>query len=106
VTGFLLDTNVISEFSRAGEPDRHVDRSLKNTVEEFLFASHQVHRQPLGCSFRAYATQGNSAGDYRWSNPKFGLIAAAALDHDLTLVTRNVKDFAAAGVRLFNPWDT
>ena len=39
MTGFLLDTSVLSEFSRAGEPDRHVDRWLKNTVEEFLFAS-------------------------------------------------------------------
>jgi predicted nucleic acid-binding protein len=33
-----------------------------------------------------------------------GLIAATALVHDLTLVTRNVADFADAGVRLFNPW--
>jgi predicted nucleic acid-binding protein len=33
-----------------------------------------------------------------------GLIAATALVHDLTLVTRNVADFADTGVRLFNPW--
>jgi predicted nucleic acid-binding protein len=39
VTGFLLDTNVLSEFSRAGEPDQHVDRWLKATAEETLFAS-------------------------------------------------------------------
>ena len=32
------------------------------------------------------------------------LIAATALVHDLTLVTRNVADFEASGVRLFNPW--
>lgn len=34
-----------------------------------------------------------------------GLIAATALEHDLTVVTRNVKDFAGLGVTLFNPWD-
>jgi len=34
-----------------------------------------------------------------------GMIAATALERDLTLVTRNVKDFAGLGVDLFNPWD-
>jgi toxin FitB len=38
-------------------------------------------------------------------NTADGLIAATALEHDLTLVTRNVKDFAGLGVTLFNPWD-
>ncbi|MBV1703939.1 MAG: PIN domain-containing protein [Hyphomicrobiales bacterium] len=33
-----------------------------------------------------------------------GLLAAAALAHDLTLVTRNVRDFENLGVRLFDPW--
>ena len=33
------------------------------------------------------------------------LIAATALVHDLTVVTRNTKDFAATGVKLFNPWE-
>ena len=34
-----------------------------------------------------------------------GIFAATALAHQLTLVTRNVKDFAALGVPLLNPWD-
>lgn len=34
-----------------------------------------------------------------------GMIAATALEHDLTLVTRNVKDFTGFGVDVFNPWD-
>lgn len=33
-----------------------------------------------------------------------GLIAATALEHDLTLVTRNSRDFTASGVALVNPW--
>ena len=33
-----------------------------------------------------------------------GLIAATALVHGMTLVTRNVDDFAATGVALLNPW--
>ena len=34
-----------------------------------------------------------------------GQIAATALEHNLILVTRNVKDFVSLGVELFNPWD-
>ncbi|MBS0602326.1 type II toxin-antitoxin system VapC family toxin [Plasticicumulans sp.] len=33
-----------------------------------------------------------------------GLIAATALVHDLTLVTRNTRDVARTGVRLFDPF--
>jgi toxin FitB len=33
------------------------------------------------------------------------LIAAVALQHSLTLVTRNEKDFAGTGVTIFNPWN-
>jgi len=33
-----------------------------------------------------------------------GLIAATARVHNLTLVTRNVADFAGAGVDVVNPW--
>nr|WP_202126976.1 type II toxin-antitoxin system VapC family toxin [Cupriavidus sp. SW-Y-13] len=33
------------------------------------------------------------------------LIAATALIHDLTVVTRNVEDFAGLGVRVLNPFD-
>ena len=33
-----------------------------------------------------------------------GLIAATAREHNLTVVTRNVRDFAEIGVDLLNPW--
>jgi len=32
------------------------------------------------------------------------LLAATALEHDLTIVTRNVKDFATLDVPIINPW--
>lgn len=40
-------------------------------------------------------------------NPKplrDGLIAATALVHSMTVVTRNVDDFKMAGVKVFDPW--
>jgi predicted nucleic acid-binding protein len=33
------------------------------------------------------------------------LIAATALVHKMTVVTRNVADFEATGVHIFNPWN-
>ena len=34
-----------------------------------------------------------------------GLLAATALQHDLTLVTRNTQDFAGLNLWLINPWE-
>jgi predicted nucleic acid-binding protein len=39
------------------------------------------------------------------SNECDALIAATALVHGLTLVTRNVADFQLRGVHLINPWN-
>ncbi|MBU3693375.1 MAG: type II toxin-antitoxin system VapC family toxin [Rhodocyclaceae bacterium] len=33
------------------------------------------------------------------------LLAATAVEHDLVLVTRNLRDFGFAGLRTFNPWE-
>ncbi|VVO10886.1 type II toxin-antitoxin system VapC family toxin [Pseudomonas fluorescens] len=38
------------------------------------------------------------------SNECDALIAATALVHGLTVVTRNMADFQSSGVRLINPW--
>jgi predicted nucleic acid-binding protein len=35
-----------------------------------------------------------------------GLLAATALHHNLTMVTRNVGDFAVAQVPVLNPWES
>jgi toxin FitB len=140
VTCFLLDTNVLSEFSRTGAPDQHVDRWLKATAEESLFASVLTYAElrrgiellPSGkrraqleqwledllVSFEARLLPVTKAIVDRWAVLSAqaqrkatplpiidALIAATALEHDLTLVTRNVKDFASLGVTILNPWE-
>ncbi|MBU3614887.1 type II toxin-antitoxin system VapC family toxin [Polynucleobacter sp. Latsch14-2] len=40
-------------------------------------------------------------------NPKSerdALIAATAIEHRMTIVTRNVTDFSQSGVKIFDPW--
>lgn len=32
------------------------------------------------------------------------LLAATALEHDLTVITRNTADFEGSGARIHNPW--
>ena len=49
----------------------------------------------IWASLRAYAPNEKYADSQ---------IAATALAHGLTLVTRNVRDFAFAGLPVFNPW--
>ena len=39
------------------------------------------------------------------ANERDALIAATALVHGLTVVTRNISDFQSSGVPLINPWD-
>ncbi len=38
-------------------------------------------------------------------NTADGMIAATAIEHGLTVVTRNVKHFDRLGVTILNPWD-
>jgi toxin FitB len=47
-------------------------------------------------------------GELRGTNPLppiDGLIAATALEHDLTFVTRDTVPLVRTGVRLLSPWD-
>jgi predicted nucleic acid-binding protein len=49
-----------------------------------------------------------SAADFRAAHGtpyNDALIAATAQVHSLTLVTRNVSDFAQTGISIVNPWD-
>jgi predicted nucleic acid-binding protein len=136
VSGFLIDTNVISELIKA-TPAPKVAAWVDATDEQLLHLSvltlGEIRRGIvlLPQSKRLTRLEAWLSGDFfmrfegrildidqeiadRWGHisgargasvPMIdGLLAATAIHHNLTLVTRNTKDIARTGVALFNPW--
>jgi predicted nucleic acid-binding protein len=139
VTGWLLDTNVLSELRRP-RPNRKVVSFVASKPLDLLFASivtfaeirfgiegvadptrraelndwltHQVRpmfeQRTLGISedvmlkWRLLVEDGRKAG-HTYSQPDL-IIAATALHHGLTVVTRDTSDFGRARVPVVNPW--
>ncbi len=138
MSGFLLDTNIISELVRP-KPEPRVKAWVAATDEDLLYlsvltlgeirkgiaslkdASRRVRLETwldsdLVLRFAGRILPVDQTVADRWgrlaaqAGPKSplpvidGLLAATALHHNLTLVTRNTKDVARTGVPLFNPW--
>ena len=142
MSGFLVDTNVLSEFSRKGEPNPKVKSWLKAAAPGSLYVSiltlAELRRgiellppskrrdqleewlegellqsfedanvlpvtKPIGDRWAVLSARAQGKGIQLAVLD--GLIAATALEHDLIVATRNVKDFVGVGVEVFNPWD-
>jgi toxin FitB len=136
VSGFLLDTNVISELVRK-MPEPKVVQWIQATDEELLYLSVLT----MGEIRKAITSHPNAARRVKleaWLSRDLkqrfvgrilsldenvadrwgviiglaptpipvidGLLAATALEHNLTFVTRNTSDVSATGVPVFNPW--
>lgn len=137
MSGYLLDTNVISEIAQP-QPDAGVCRFVGG-LDDACLSTLTIHELSYGLELlpadsRRKAelvrkieellglfherilpitdTESRIAGAMRADAKKTGrvvhtidaLIAATAFAHDLTVVTRNEKDFQDLGVRVFNPW--
>jgi predicted nucleic acid-binding protein len=139
VSGFLLDTNIISEVVKP-KPEPRVTSWMDSIDENLLYlsvltlseirkgiasltdASRRVKLEAwldteLVLRFAERILLIDRPVAERWGRlaaaaavararlPVIdGLLAATALDQNLTLVTRNSKDVAVTGVPVFNPW--
>lgn len=139
MSGFLLDTNVISELVKP-QPEANVTAWIEGTDESVLYLSvltlgeirrgiavlPQSRRRAtleawLDKDLRARFEDRILAIDQevadRWGlltafarNSGIvlpvidGLLAATALEHNLTLVTRDTGQIPSMGVAVFNPW--
>lgn len=139
MTGWLLDTNVLSELRRP-RPDARVRKFIASQRLEDLFVStvtfaeirfgieivsdpirrteltewltHRVRplfdqrvlevSEDVMFKWRLLVEEGRKAG-HTFSQPDL-IIAATALQHGLTVVTRDTADYARSRVPLFNPW--
>jgi len=128
----LVDTNVISEFVKQN-PDAQVMRWLQTvqlmaisaiTLEEAHFGLawqpntrklalfnglverlHAVYPITPAIAQRGGALRGQFQAQGITRSAPDMLIAATAIEHQLVLATRNVRDFLGCGVQIVNPFD-
>ena len=139
MTGFLLDTNVLSKLARS-RPDnrgaRWIDRQdrlslfisevsvgeihkgiaklpasrrreeIKTWLQRVLL--HDFHERVLAVDRRVWIAWGRLCGEaLRRGRPLpaiDALLAATAIEHNLTLVTRDIRPLRGTGAKLYSPW--
>ena len=139
MSGYLLDTNCVSEVVRV-RPDPGVMAWMDAAEEEFLFLSvltfgeirkgvaelpqskrrarlemwmelelrARFHGRILPIDVSVADRWGVLAASAKKEGKALstidGMLAATALQHNLTVVSRNVRDFAPTQVQVLNPW--
>jgi len=100
----------IAEYDKgiANLPDSDPRRPLYMTTRDSLVARFGVRLLPVSNAIvRRWGTvSGTVRRDTGHPPPVIDtLLAATALDHDLYLVTRNMRDVRQSGAAVFNPWE-
>ncbi len=140
MTGFLLDTNIISELVKP-RPEQRVVQWVETADESLIYLSvltlgeirkgiaaltdaarriklERWFEYDLALRFLGRILAIDAAVADRWGRisgsaaarkspiPVIdGLLAATALHHDLTLVTRDARHAEVTGVTILNPWE-
>jgi len=97
---------VFGEIRRGIERIRRRDPSQADDLSEWLRSLEETYATRTLPVDRAVADRWGRLSAPRPMPDADGLLAATATVHGLTLVTRNVRDFAATGVQIHNPFET
>ena len=101
-----LSVVTVGEVRRGIELRRRTDRVAACALEQWLARVLEMHAPRVLPVDREVAEQWGRLGIPHRLPVADGLIAATALVHDLTIVTRNVRDMGRTGARILDPFTT
>jgi predicted nucleic acid-binding protein len=101
----FLSVLVVGELRRGAALKRRTDPATADALEKWIARLTQLYSDRILPVTLEVAEAWGKLGAIRPIPPEDGLLAATALVHGLTLVTRNIKNVEGLGVLLLNPWE-
>jgi len=80
-----------------------IEQWLATTIRPMFAGRTLAITEDIMLRWRLLVENGRKAGR-TFPQPDL-IIAATALEHNLTLITRNVRDFASLRISILNPWE-
>ena len=100
----FLSVLVVGELVRGATLKRRTDPQMADALEKWIARLTHLYAERILPVTLEIAQEWGRLSALRPIPPEDGLLAATALVHRLTLVTRNVKNVEGLGVSLLNPW--
>jgi predicted nucleic acid-binding protein len=96
---------VVGELRRGGALKTRTDPATREALNRRITRLTQLYGDRILPVTLEIAQEWGRLGAMRPIPPEDGLLAATALVHDLTVVTRNIKNVEGLSVKLLNPWN-
>ncbi len=100
----FLSVLVVGELVRGAILKRRTDPQMADALARWIARLTHLYAERILPITLEIAQEWGRLSALRPIPPEDGLLAATALAHRLTLVTRNVKNVEGLGVSLLNPW--
>jgi len=100
-----LSVLVIGELTRGAVLKRRNDPATADALEKWIERLKHLYGDRILPVSMEVAQAWGKLSAIRPIPPEDGLLAATALVHNLSLVSRNIKNVEGLGVQLLNPWD-